>query len=87
MRPFAKLMPPQRAALAIALTIRFIPVMGQRAEELAQAWRARSPARPRWRIMPALSLSALDDAARVAEALRARGGVDGQPPQGGLDAG
>jgi biotin transport system permease protein len=74
--PFARLIAPSRAALAIALTIRFIPVMLLRADELAQAWRARSPKPPRWRLMPALALSALDDAARVAEALRARGGVD-----------
>lgn len=76
LRPFARLIPPARIALAIALTIRFIPVMLLRAGDLAQAWRARSPARPRWRILPALTLAALDDAARVAEALRARGGVD-----------
>jgi biotin transport system permease protein len=76
LRPLARLIPPARLALAIALTIRFIPVMLLRAEALALAWRARSPRPARWRILPALTLSALDDAARVAEALRARGGVD-----------
>lgn len=76
LRPFARVIPAARIALAIALTIRFIPVMLLRAEELGAAWRARSPSRPRWRIFPALTLSTLDDAARVAEALRARGGVD-----------
>lgn len=74
-RPMARVIAPQRLALAIALTIRFIPVMLLRADELAHAWRARSPRPPRWRILPALALSALDDADRVAEALRARGGV------------
>ncbi len=76
LRPVARVIPAPRIALAIALTIRFIPVMLQRAGDLALAWRARSPNRPRWRILPALTLSTLDDAARVAEALRARGGVD-----------
>ena len=76
LRPFARVIPAARLALAIALTIRFVPVMLLRAEELGAAWRARSPASPRWRILPALTLSTLDDAARVAEALRARGGVD-----------
>jgi len=76
LRPAARIIPPQRLALAIALTIRFIPVMLLRADDLACAWRARSPHAPRWRILPALGLSALDDSTRVAEALRARGGVD-----------
>jgi len=73
--PFLRLIPAPRLALAIALTIRFIPVLLLRADALSQAWRARSPRPPRWRILPALTLSALDDAARTAEALRARGGV------------
>jgi biotin transport system permease protein len=76
LRPFARALPAPRIALAMALTIRFIPVMLLRADDLAQAWRARSPAAPRFRILPALTLAALDDATRVAEALRARGGVD-----------
>lgn len=76
LRPLARVIPPARLALAIALTIRFIPVLLLRSEALGQAWRARSPRPPRWRILPALALSALDDSARVAEALRARGGVD-----------
>lgn len=75
LRPFARVIPPARVALAIALTIRFIPVLLLRADDLGQAWRARSALRPRWRILPALTLSALDDSARVAESLRARGGV------------
>ena len=76
LRPVSRVIPPARLALAIALTIRFIPVMLLRADDLTRAWRARSPKRPRWRILPALALAALDDSARVAEALRARGGVD-----------
>ena len=75
-RPLAPLgLPPRRLALAIALVIRFIPVLSQNAARISEAWRARSARRPRWRILPALTLSAIDDADRVAEALRARGGV------------
>ncbi len=76
LRPAAAWVPAPRAALAIALTIRLIPVMLLRAAQLAEAWRARSPRPARWRILPALTLSALDDADRLAEALRARGGID-----------
>jgi biotin transport system permease protein len=75
-RPLAPLgLPPRRLSLAVALVIRFIPVLGQNAAKISEAWRARSPRRPRWRVLPALTLSAIDDADRVAEALRARGGV------------
>jgi biotin transport system permease protein len=75
-RPLAALgLPPRRLALAVALMIRFIPVLSQNAARISEAWRARSPRRPRWRTLPALTLSAIDDADRVAEALRARGGV------------
>jgi biotin transport system permease protein len=75
MRPFAPILPPRRFALAFALVIRFVPVLSQHAETITQAWRARSPRKPRWRVLPPLTLSAIDEADRVAEALRARGGV------------
>lgn len=75
-RPLARLgLPPRRLALAIALVIRFTPVLMARAGQLADSWRARSPRRPGWRLAVPLALSALDDADRVAEALRARGGA------------
>ena len=74
-RPFAAIMPPRRLALAMGLVIRFIPVLQSHAARLSQAWRARSPRAPRWRLLPALTLSAIDEADHVAEALRARGGV------------
>lgn len=74
-RPLAPLLPPQRLALAIALVIRFVPVMLLRADQIALAWRARSARRARWRIIVPITLAALDDAARIAEALRARGGI------------
>jgi biotin transport system permease protein len=75
-RPLAPLgRSPRRLALAFALTIRFIPVMLDRMDQIKAAWTARSPRRPRWRVFVPATLAALDDADRVAEALRARGGV------------
>jgi biotin transport system permease protein len=67
---------PRRLALAVALVIRFIPVMLDRLAQITAAWRARSPRRPRWRVLVPATLAALDDAERTAEALRARGGAD-----------
>lgn len=66
---------PRRLALAVALVIRFIPVMLDRLDQIGQSWRARSPRRPRWRVLVPATLAALDDADRTAEALRARGGA------------
>lgn len=66
---------PRRLALAVALVIRFIPVMLERLDQIGQSWRARSPRRPRWRVLVPATLAALDDADRTAEALRARGGA------------
>ena len=74
-RPLSPILPPQRLALAIALVIRFLPVLFYHADQITQAWRARSPRRPRWRIFVPLTLAALDDSDRVAEAIRARGGI------------
>ena len=74
-RPLAPVLPPRRLALAIALVIRFVPVLGVHAEQMAMAWRARAVGRARWRILPGLALAAIDEADHVAEALRARGGV------------
>ncbi|MEX5562647.1 energy-coupling factor transporter transmembrane protein EcfT [Pseudophaeobacter sp. 1A16562] len=60
---------------AIALVIRFGPLLTHRGADLAEAWRARSPRRPSWRIALPMTILALDDADHVAEALKARGGV------------
>lgn len=65
---------PRRLALAMALVIRFIPVMLERMGQITESWRARSSRRPRWRVLVPATLAALDDADRAAEALRARGG-------------
>jgi biotin transport system permease protein len=74
-RPLSPILPPQRLALAIALVIRFLPVLLDHANQITEAWRARSPRRPRWRIFVPLTLAALDSSDRVAEAIRARGGI------------
>jgi biotin transport system permease protein len=75
-RPLAPFgLPPRRLALAVALVIRFIPVLGARQAALAEAWRARSARRAGWRVVPALTLAALEEADHVAESLRARGGT------------
>lgn len=64
----------RRLALSVALVIRFTPVLVQKGTALGQAWRARSVRRPGWRLVLPFALVALDDAERVAEALRARSG-------------
>jgi biotin transport system permease protein len=74
-RPLSPLIAPGTVALAMALVVRFLPVMLERERILRDAWTARSPRRPGWRLVVPMTLAALDDAERVAEALRARGGA------------
>jgi biotin transport system permease protein len=75
-RPLALIgLQPQTLAVAVALTIRFLPVMLIHLTRIREAIRARSPRRPGWRVMTPVLLITLDDADRVAEALRARGGA------------
>ncbi|KAG1649034.1 NADH dehydrogenase [Nymphon striatum] len=62
--------------LAIALVIRLTPVLVERGNQLTQAWKARSNRAPGWRIILPFTVLAIDDADRVAEALRARGGFN-----------
>jgi biotin transport system permease protein len=66
---------PRLVTFAMALVVRFTPVLLERGRSLAEAWRARSPRRPTWRLVMPLALGALDDADHVAEAIRARGGL------------
>jgi biotin transport system permease protein len=61
--------------VATAMVIRFTPVLINKATALGESWRARSSKRATWRIIMPLFLTAVDDAERVAEALKARGGV------------
>ena len=66
---------PHALSITIGLFIRSIPILNQRAKNLMLAQSARSTKRSFWRISVPLALSILDDAAHVAEALRARGGI------------
>lgn len=61
--------------IAIAMVIRFTPVLMQKGAQLTESWKSRSPRRPGWRVILPLFLLVLDDAAEVGESLRARGGV------------
>ena len=65
----------ERIELAIALVVRFTPVLATKGQLLAMAWRARAARRVGWRIITPFAVLAIDDAEHVAEALRARGGV------------
>ena len=68
---------PKPLALSIALVVRFVPVLLERANHMADAFRARSTKRPTFYIILPLIVSVLEDADHVALALRARGGLDG----------
>jgi len=62
------------AEIAVALVVRYTPVLILKGEMLVEAWRARSIKRSHWRIVFPLCLIAIDDAEHVAQALKARGG-------------
>ncbi|SDU37472.1 energy-coupling factor transporter transmembrane protein EcfT [Stappia sp. ES.058] len=68
-----------RVALAIALVLRFVPVLAGLGAQLSEAHRARSGRPGRFKVVAPLCLQALNAADHVAEALAARGGVDPQP--------
>jgi biotin transport system permease protein len=68
-------LPPRAVGLAVALSVRFVPVFRLRVETLLSAWRARSHRRPRPVIVVPILLCLFDDTERVADALRARGGI------------
>lgn len=61
--------------LAVALVIRFTPVLADKGALLRQSWQARAVRKPGWRILLPFMVLAIDDAEQVAEALRARGGM------------
>ncbi|MFD2738225.1 CbiQ family ECF transporter T component [Sulfitobacter aestuarii] len=65
----------RRIELAMALVVRFAPVLAEKGGMLAMAWRARARRRAGWRIVTPFAVLAIDDAEHVAEALRARGGL------------
>ena len=63
-------------ALMFALVIRMIPVLTKKSQLLWMRWRSRSSRRPTWRILMPLMVLAIDDAEQVADALKARGGIN-----------
>ncbi len=62
-------------SIAVALVMRFTPVIRQKSCYIRDAWLARSRYKPRWRLIVPIATLALDDADHVADALRARGGI------------
>ncbi|PID46667.1 MAG: ABC transporter permease [Proteobacteria bacterium] len=65
--------------MAIALVVRFTPILIEKGTKLTEAWRLRATSRPSWRLIFPLTIVAIDDAERVAEALKARGGARTKP--------
>ena len=68
-------LPPRAFGFATGLVVRFTPVFTAKGKILNEAWRARSPKRASPRLLVPLALGALDDAERVADAIKARGGL------------
>jgi biotin transport system permease protein len=67
---------PKVVEIAIALVIRLTPVLVSKGSQLSDAWRARSERAPSWRIILPFTILALDDTDHVADALKARGGLE-----------
>ncbi|MFG1350651.1 energy-coupling factor transporter transmembrane component T family protein [Xanthobacter autotrophicus] len=81
LKPLARFgLDPERLALAVALVLRFVPVLLESWRGREEAWRARSPRRPGLVLIGAFFSGALSTADQVAEALDARGfGMPDQP--------
>lgn len=74
---------PRKPALAVALVLRFAPVLLSVYVSLAEAYRARSGRKGSWRLIAPFALQALRMSENVAEALTARGGAGGVHPAPG----
>jgi len=66
---------PTKVALAVALVVRFIPVLFAEWAARERSWRARGGGRNTWRLFPAFSLGVLRLSSNVGNALDARGFV------------
>jgi len=73
---------PARIGLAIAMTLRFIPLVAERADRIREAQAARGAARPLFLSLVPLLVQVLQLAHTTAEALDARGADDEPPPRG-----
>jgi biotin transport system permease protein len=69
---------PARIAFAIALVIRFIPVLLAQYGALRMAWRARGGHRRPWVLLSPLLIQSLQMTEQVALAIAARGGIPEQ---------
>lgn len=73
---------PRKLALAVALVLRFVPVLLAAWRAREEAWRARSTRRPSLALVPGFLAETLRLADRVADALDARGFGRGRGPHG-----
>lgn len=64
---------PRKLTLAVALVVRFVPVLLTSWDARCEAWRARTGRRPSWRLLVPFMAETLRLADQVAEALDARG--------------
>jgi biotin transport system permease protein len=71
---------PARVGLVIAMTLRFIPLIAERAHRIREAQAARGAARMRWGILVPLLIQVLRLANTLGEALDARGADDPVTP-------
>ncbi|MFY0663168.1 MAG: energy-coupling factor transporter transmembrane protein EcfT [Natronospirillum sp.] len=69
---------PARIAFAVALLIRFVPVLMAVVLNLLDAWRARGGGKQVWKLAVPLTIQAIRMSDHVAEAIAARGGIS--PP-------
>lgn len=67
--------PPRRVALAVAMMIRFVPLLFALWEALNESWRARTGKRGGWRLLAPFCIQTLKMSQHTAEALAARGGA------------
>ncbi len=70
---------PRKISIAVALMIRFAPVIYALFESLQESWKARSSFKPRWHLLAPLTIQTLKLADSVGDALQSRGGAGGLP--------
>lgn len=66
---------PSRIAFAVALLVRFVPVLMAVMLNLIEAWKARGGGRQLWRLAIPMMINAIRLSDHVSEALAARGGI------------
>ncbi|MCS0494369.1 energy-coupling factor transporter transmembrane protein EcfT [Ancylobacter sp. MQZ15Z-1] len=82
LRPLALVgVSPRAVALAVAMMIRFVPLLFALWEALGESWRARTGRRGGWRLLAPFCIQTLRLSHHTAEALAARGGVPGTLPR------